>query len=1037
MQYRFACRTQVLPPSKTNFTQTQYRAAQHLRAEYTMRTYNEVIRFNRGSRMMQAFRLACAALVAGAILIPQGWAQSPDDLEGLDRRAFQHYQAGQYAAAIPLAEQAVALAERLHGSDGLETGKALQGLALVYLQQGRYSDAEPLYKRALAIMQAVLGVEHSDVGTTLYGLALLYVQQARYADAEPLYKRVIAIKEKALGPDHTEVGSALYGLAALYVYEGRYADAEPLYLRTLDIKQKALGLDHSEVGTTLHNIAVMYVMQQRYGDAEPLYKRVIAIKEKLLGPDHSEVGTALYGLAQLYAQQGRIAQAEPLYRRALAIKEKTLGAEHTEVGTALHGIAQLYVQQRRYRAAEPLQQRVLAIKRKALGPDHPDTSTALGDLAELHFAQGQWAKAVDYWRQSTEVIIRRVKRGIDTTAPAAAGTSASEAEREGYRFKALVKAVHRLAETQRTRAAALADDMFAVVQWAQASDAATSLARMAARQAAGTGDLAHTVRERQDLVGEWQARDRLLVAAASQPTHLRNLALEAEQRSRLAVIDTRLADIDRALAKEFPDYAALAAPGPLTIADVQAMLKPDEALVLLLDTSAQAPTPEETFVWTVTKTQVRWVRSALGTSALTQRVNALRCGLDHTLWAGGTAANTCRQLLNATPGEENAGGQKTKVLPFDLTRAHELYRELLGPVETLIRGKHLLVVTSGPLARLPFSVLVTASPKDATGSKLAAYRAAAWLGTRQPLSVLPSVGSLKALRGLAKTSQATKSYLGIGNPLLDGQQADPVWGADNKARAEAARTRQQCREALGLRIAQATTRPIAGFHSLFRGAQADTEAVRGWMPLPETADELCEVARQLGVPASEVLLGSRATEAELKDLSDGGKLASYAILHFATHGALTGQVLGAAEPGLILTPPPANQQDVQALARDDGFLTASEIATLKLDADWVILSACNTAAGGGLGESSQSLSGMARAFFYAGARALLVSHWEVGSESAVKLTTRALTEMKSNPRTGRAEALRISMRELVQRGALSDAQPSRWAPFVVVGEGAK
>ena len=987
--------------------------------------------------MMRAFRLACVALMAGAILIPPAWAQLSEDLEGLDRQVVQHYQAGRYAAAIPLAEQAVALAERLHGPNSLETGKAVQGLALVYLQQGRYADAEPLYKRALVIKEAVLGPEHSDVGTTLYGLALLYVQQARYAEAEPLYKRVIALKEKVLEPEHTDVGSALYGLAALYVYEGRYADAEPLYLRTLDIKQKALGLDHSEVGTTLHNIAVMYVLQRRYGDAEPLYKRVITIKEKLLGPDHSEVGTALYGLAQLYAQQGRTAQAEPLYRRALTIKEKALGPEHTEVGTALHGIAQLYVQQRRYRAAEPLQQRVLAIKRKGLGPDHPDTSTALGDLAELHFAQGQRAKAADYWRQSTEIIIRRVKRGIETTAPAAAVTSASEAEREGYRFKALVKAVHRLAETQRARAASAADEMFAIVQWAQASDAATSLARMAARQAAGSGELARTVRERQDLVGEWQARDRLLIAAASQPTHLRDATSEAEQRSRLAVIDTRLADIDRALARDFPDYAALAAPGPLTIADVQAMLKADEALVLLLDTSAWAPTPEETFVWAVTKTQVRWVRSTLGTNALTERVNALRCGLDHTLWVEGPAANTCRQLLNAGPGEENVGGQKTQVLPFDLARAHELYRELLGPVETLIRGKHLLIVPSGALARLPFSVLVTGPPKVAIGAKLSDYRAAAWLGTRQPISVLPSVGSLKALRGLAKTSQATKPYLGIGNPLLDGQQADPVWGADNKTRAEAARAKQQCRESLGLRIAQATARPIAGFQSLFRGAQADTEAVRGWMPLPETADELCEVAQRLGVPASEVLLGSRATEAALKDLSDGGKLANYAILHFATHGALTGQVLGAAEPGLILTPPPVNERNVQALARDDGFLTASEIATLKLDADWVILSACNTAAGAGRGESGQSMSGVARAFFYAGARALLVSHWEVGSEAAVRLTTRALTAMKSSSRIGRAEALRISMGELVQRGASSDAHPARWAPFVVVGEGAR
>src|SRR6185369_473257 len=144
---------------------------------------------------------------------------------------------------------------------------------------------------------------------------------------------------------------------------------------------------------------------------------------------------------------------------------------------------------------------------------------------------------------------------------------------------------------------------------------------------------------------------------------------------------------------------------------------------------------------------------------------------------------------------------------------------------------------------------------------------------------------------------------------------------------------------------------------------------------------------------------------------------------------------GSAEPGLILTPPAKGTSDPKALERDDGFLSASEIATLKLDADWVILSACNTA--GGSGESAEALSGMARAFFYAGARALLVSHWEVGSEAAVKLTTRAFTELKANPKISRAEAFMLSMKSLIEKGTLAETHPSMWAPFVLVGEGTR
>src|SRR5262249_24119989 len=164
-----------------------------------------------------------------------------------------------------------------------------------------------------------------------------------------------------------------------------------------------------------------------------------------------------------------------------------------------------------------------------------------------------------------------------------------------------------------------------------------------------------------------------------------------------------------------------------------------------------------------------------------------------------------------------------------------------------------------------------------------------------------------------------------------------------KERADLARTKR-CSHASLQQVASARgPRAVRNFTSMFRGAQADIEQIRYQAALPETADELCEIARRLGVPETEGLLGSDATAARVKDLSGQGRLADYAIVHFATDGALNGQVRGTAEPGLILTPPPKGTNDQQALERDDGFLTASEIATLKLDADWVILSACNTA----------------------------------------------------------------------------------------------
>ena len=203
---------------------------------------------------------------------------------------------------------------------------------------------------------------------------------------------------------------------------------------------------------------------------------------------------------------------------------------------------------------------------------------------------------------------------------------------------------------------------------------------------------------------------------------------------------------------------------------------------------------------------------------------------------------------------------------------------------------------------------------------------------------------------------------------------------------------------------------------------------------PETAGELCTVARELGVhgPALDeaVYLGGRATVTQVKALSQSGALARTRVVHFATHGLLAGQTAMFAknktEPALLLTPPATASED------DNGLLTASEVAQLNLNADWLIMSACNTAAGSN--EGAEALSGLARAFFYAGARSLLVSHWEVDSEAAVAITTAAVNAMKAAPKMGRAEALRRGEAALIAKGGRF-AHPSVWAPFVLVGNG--
>jgi CHAT domain-containing protein len=204
--------------------------------------------------------------------------------------------------------------------------------------------------------------------------------------------------------------------------------------------------------------------------------------------------------------------------------------------------------------------------------------------------------------------------------------------------------------------------------------------------------------------------------------------------------------------------------------------------------------------------------------------------------------------------------------------------------------------------------------------------------------------------------------------------------------------------------------------------------------LPDTADEMRSIARALHAdPERDVFVGPAASERTLRTVGLGDRR----VIAFATHGLVPGDLNGLTEPALALSAP------AFAGGEGDGLLTMDEVLTLRLDADWVVLSACNTAAGNGAG--AESVSGLGRAFFYAGARALLVSNWPVETTSARTLTTDLFRRQAANPALGRAEALRQAELALIDGAGLVDpatqktqfsyAHPIFWAPFALVGDG--
>jgi TPR repeat protein/CHAT domain-containing protein len=990
-----------------------------------------------------------------------------------------HTHSGRYSEAEPLMIRALAVTEKALGRDHPESARIARELAHIYISLGRYSEAEPLMIRALAVTEKALGPDHANVALSLAGLADLYTRLGRYSEAEPLYRRTLAALDKTFGPDHPTANDTLGSLANIYIMLGRYDEAEPLAKRALGTSEKVLGPDHPDVAGNLSGLGRIYSILGRYDKAEPLFRRALALREAALGPDHPDVARDLASLADVYMRLGRNSEVELLMTRALALQEATLGPDHPKVANYRTGLAQTYIRLGRYSEAETLLNRALGVQEKTLGSDHPETAESLAQLALVYTFLGRYDEAEPLYSRArgafekafgpnhsgalaqilTELAVvygglgrydeamplltraLAIKENVlGANNPAVLGSLLGLAfisdrtgrisDALGFSRRAAQVVIDRLALGQEkllgpTRATVrvfldshiyllhnahsrnisgtdASKEAFEIAQWAQHPSAAAAVSQMAARFAADSGEFAALLREQQDSAGKYQALDKSLIAELTRPSAQRSREHETRARETFAELDRHLKDLSNQLSSRFPRYAELVNPKPLSAANLQKLLAPQEALLFY------HVAREGSFVWAVTHERLEWRKIAISPSDLEHKIQGLRVALD--------VNSKSRAAVRVDTHSDPSSGL------FDLESAHALYEEILAPVQDVIAAKpHLLVVASGALTSLPFHVLVTKKPSGPT-TRLSDYRSAEWLVRKHSVTVLPSVASLRILRESSSRMRAPELYLGFG---------DPIFGRETQVASKEVASTQ------------------AGLRDYFRSSQANLEELSRFLRrLPDTADELRTVAKTLRVPSTQIRLGADASESAVKQLP----LDKYRIVHFATHALVAdetkrfsaradaalalrlGQIAPSenerdpvgAEPALVLTLPD------KASDLDDGLLTSSEVAQLKMNADWVILSACNTAAGEGT--DAEALSGLARAFFYAGARTLLVSHWPVQSSAAVRLTTETIRMMEAEQQPTPAEALRRAMVSLLDdERDPRNADPSRWAPFVIIG----
>ena len=893
------------------------------------------------------------------------------------------------AEAVGYFERALA-ALRAANSPPSDVASAMDNLGDVYGLLGRFDDGERMLKQALDLFNRSFGKDAESTPNydkVLNDLGNLYLDAGRLLDAEAAMRRSLAITRARHGEAHLNVAGTMGNLATVLEHEGRYSEAEKLYQQALQAYERTFGPNHATTAIGLNNLANVYSAQGKNDAAAGLQERVLAIYEKAFGPDSPDVGRALNNLANSYAEMGRNAQALDLYRRSLAVMERKFGQGSGPTALSAGSLGQALADAGQTDEARSYLVRCLEIDERILGDRHPQLIKDLRSLALLDLKVGNLTDARSRLDRALPIAQDRLgSRHHDSIATLI--NLADVDRREGKWQDALA----------RLRLAATALNAQQNVQFIRFPEIDPWLIDTIWRVSDGKPDNA----AKDEAFGAAQRAHETSAGAALSQMAARfgagNDAIAGLVR-RQQDLKTSLDTLDKRVTTELgqadgqrndsriASLRAQVAQTQKSLDGVSAEL--DRSFPAYADLSNPQPLsvvqtqgllkPDEALVAFVTLGDKTYAL------AVTRDASALR-----QISLG--SRDISDRVAHLRQGLSNPEAAQSS---FDLDASFELYNALLGPVTADIAGKaKLLIVPAGALTSLPFHVLVTRKPDTASADR---YRQAAWLLNERAITVLPSVPSLRALRSFAKDSRAQKPFIGFGDPVLQRSTGD-----------------------------KRTGRNVQPYQSYYDGAAVDLERLRTGLPaLPETASELQAVARALGAsPQDDVKLGSAATVTSVSSLP----LDQYRVVDFATHGLVAGEVNGLSEPALVLTLPDRPTSD------DDGLLTASRIAKLRLDADWAVLSACNTAAGDRPG--AEGLSGLARAFFYAGARALLVSHWPVDSDAAVRLTTGAFSELTAHPGIGRAEALRRSMKALIaDRSSPRNADPAVWAPFVLVGEG--
>ena len=315
---------------------------------------------------------------------------------------FYHYM-GDYSKAISYYKKTLAISKKNLGDEHPTIATIYNNIGGVYDSFNNYSESLNYYKKSLGIREKVLGKKHPITAKSYFNIGLLYFHMGDYIKSLTNYQKSLSIYKNKLGKEHPQTANNYSGIGAVYQTKGNYQKSLLFYQKSLLIHKKVFGEEHRKTAGIYNNIATLYNDMSKYSNALNYHKKALSIRKRVLGEEHIDTATSYNNIGLLYQDMGEYKKALNSYKKALSIRKRVLGEEHIDTATSYNNIGVFYQSMGEYSKALKYLNKALIRTEKVLGKEHAGTAKIYNNIGALYNVMEDYEKALDYTKLSVSI----------------------------------------------------------------------------------------------------------------------------------------------------------------------------------------------------------------------------------------------------------------------------------------------------------------------------------------------------------------------------------------------------------------------------------------------------------------------------------------------------------------------------------------------------------------------------------------------------------------------------------------------------------